>query len=143
MGQVLHVSLAALDFFIEDHTIKPFPAFDEFPREIQMPAGNKAEAAEMFLYHPFSLLNSLRDLDFLISSQQRNLPHLLQIHPHRVIKNINLRCRSAVFFLFLLIDVFFAVPISVNFGGLNDVDFQAAQTRENQIKFIGVGDSLR
>ena len=143
MWQVLHVSLAALDFFIEDHTIEPFPAFDEFPREIQMPAGNKAEATEMFLHHPFSLLNSLRDLDFLVSSQQRNLPHLLQIHPHRVIQNINLGCRSAFFFLFLLVDVFFAVPVPVNFGGLNDVDLQAAQTRENQIEFIGVGDSLR
>jgi len=98
----------------------------------------------MFLYHPFSLLNSLRDLDFLVSSQQRNLPHLLQIHPHRVIKNINFGCRSGVFFFFfLLVDVFFAVPVPVNFGGLNDVDLQTAQTRENQIEFVGVGDSLR
>jgi hypothetical protein len=97
----------------------------------------------MFLHHPFSLLNSLRDLDFLVSGQQRNLPHLLQIHPHRVIQNIDLGCRSAVFFLFFFVDVFFAVPVPVNLGGFNDVDLQPAKTRENQIEFVGVGDSFR
>ena len=141
--QVLHVSFTALDFLIEDHAIEPFPAFDEFLGEIQMAAGNKAEATEMFLHHRFSLLNSLRDLDFLVPGQQRNLPHLLQIHAHRIIQNINLGGRSAFFFLFLLIDVFFAIPVPVNFGGLNDVDLQTAQTRENQIEFIGIGDSFR
>jgi len=35
-------------FFIEYHAIEPFPAFDEFLGEIQMAAGNKAEATEMF-----------------------------------------------------------------------------------------------
>jgi hypothetical protein len=34
------------------------------------------------------------------------------------------RCRSASS-LFLLIDVFFAVPVPVNFGGLDDVESPA------------------
>src|SRR5215831_6425166 len=41
------------------------------------------------------------------------------------------------------VDIFFAVPVPVNLGGLNDVDLQAAQTREDQIEFIGVGNPFR
>src|SRR5262245_13031506 len=36
--QMLHVSLATLDFLIEDHAIEPLPAFNKFLSEIQMPA---------------------------------------------------------------------------------------------------------
>src|SRR5262249_49555024 len=86
--QVVHISLATLDLLIEDNTIEALLAFNEFLSELQMSAGNKPETAEMFLHHPFSLFNSLRDLNFLVSSQQRNLSHLLQIHAHRVIQNI-------------------------------------------------------
>src|SRR5262245_30836632 len=141
--QVFHVSLAALDLFIEYHAIESLAAFDEFLSEIQMSAGNKTEATKMSLNHPFSLLNSLRDLDFLVSGQQRNLSHLLQIHAHGVIQNINLGCCPALLLLFVIVDVFFAVPVSVNLRGLNDVDLQTTQTRENQIEFVGVGNSLR
>ena len=108
-----------------------------------MPAGNKAEATEMFLHHDLSLLDALRDFDLLIAGQQRHLPHLLEIHPHWVIENIDFGGRSTLFFLFLIIGLFFAVPVAIHFGRLDDIDLQSAQTRENQVQFVGVSDSLR
>ena len=91
-----------------------------------MATRNKTEASQMPLHHRFSLLDPLRDFDFLVSGQQWNLPHLLKVHPHRVIQNINLRCRSTFFLLFFVIDIFFAIPVAIHLGGLDDVDLQAA-----------------
>src|SRR5262245_66324498 len=95
--QVFHVSLAALDLLVEYHAIETLAPFDEFLSEIQMSAGNKTEATKMSLNHPFSLLNSLRDVEFLVSGQQRKLRHLLQIHAQEVFQNINYQCSNNIY----------------------------------------------
>ncbi len=33
-------------------------------------------------------LNPFRDLDLLFTRQQRDLAHLLQVHPHRIVEDI-------------------------------------------------------
>ena len=107
-----------------------------------MTLGNKSETAKMLLHHGLGLLDALRDFDLLVAGQQRHLPHLLQIHSHRVVQNINFRWHSAFLFVLFIIDIFFAVPVAVHFRRLDDVDLQATETRENQIQFVGVGDSF-
>ena len=48
----------------------------------------------------FGFLDPLGNLHFLLARQQRHLAHLLEIHPHRVIENVELRFRL-FFFLFV------------------------------------------
>ena len=140
--QIFHVPFPALDFFIEDHAVEAFPALEEFAGKIEMTPSNKPETVKMLLHHGFSLLNALRDFDLLVAGQQRHLPHLLQIHPYRVIQDINLCWHPAFLFVLLIINVFLAVPVAIHFGRFDDIDLQATQTRENQIQFVGVGNAF-
>ena len=88
--ELLHVALPALDFLVENHPIEPFAAFDQFLREIEVRLRDKTEAIDVLLHHVFGFLDPLGYLHFLLAGQQRHLPHLLEIHPHRVIENIEL-----------------------------------------------------
>ena len=138
--EVLHVSFAALDFLIENHAIEAFAALEELPGKFQMRARDKAKATDVLLDHPFGFLNSFGYFNFLFPSQQGDLTHLLEIHPHRIVENINLRFRSLIFFV--LVCVFFAILIAIHFRRLDNVDLQAAQPRQDHIQFVGVGDTL-
>ena len=139
MWKLLHVSFPALDFFVENHSVEALFSLGKFPGQIEMGTGNKAEAVDVLLHHAFSLLNPFGNFHFLLPAQERNLAHLLEIHPHRVVQNIELGS-GFLFLFFLFLGVFFSVLVPVHLGGFNNVDLHTAQSRENEIELIGVGD---
>ena len=83
--QHFHVALPTLDLFIEDNAVEPLPALGQFLGEIEMGAGNKAESIDVLLHHVFGFLDPFGNLDLLLTSEQWDLAHLLEIHPHRII----------------------------------------------------------
>ena len=77
-----------------------------------MGASNEAKLIEAPLHRLLGFLDALGYFDFLLPGQQRHLAHLFQVHPHRIVEDIELRLRL---FLFLLFDLFFPVLIAVDF----------------------------
>ena len=124
--------LAALDFLIEDHAVESFPAFDKFLRKFQMGAGDKSEAIDDVFAPslPLPRFASKSELpargsaaEPAPSASDTSAPDRPEYRPW---------CRSGLFFLFLLIGVFFAVLVPVNFGRLDDVDLHTAKACEDQ-----------
>jgi len=110
--QVLHVSLAALDF-LRGSPHRSFPAFDEFVGEFQMAGGQQTPSDWMFL--TMASASSIRfEIELPGPGLQRTVPSA-SIHAHRIIQNINLRVALPSSPL-SSVDVFFAVPVAVNFG---------------------------
>ncbi len=139
--EVLHISFPALDFFVENHPVEPFPALEQLLGEIQMGARNKAKATNVLLHHPLGFFDPFGYFDFLFPGQKRDLAHLLEIHPHRIVQNISLGFCS-LFLFFLLVGVFLTVLVAIDLRRFNNVDLQATQPRKDEIQFIGIGDSL-
>ena len=83
------------------------------------------------------LFDPLGNLHFLLARQQRHLAHLLEIHPDRVIENIELRFRL---FFFLFLGVFLAVLVTVHLGGFDNVDLHPPKPRQDRIELIRIGD---
>ena len=71
---------------------------------------DKTEAIDVLLHHVFGFLDPFGNFYFLFPGQQRDLAHLLEIHPHRVIQNIDLR--FGPLFLFSLPLYLFCRPCS-------------------------------
>ena len=88
----------------------------------------------------FGFLDPLGNLHFLLAGQQRHLAHLLEIHPHRVVENIELR--FGLLFLFLFLGIFLAVLVTIDLGRFDDVDLHPAQPGQNGVELIRVGDAL-
>ena len=101
---------------------------------------DKAEPIDLLLHHVFGFLDSFGDFHLLLPSQQRNLAHLLEIHAHRVVQNIELG--FGFLFLFFFLRLFFPILVAIHLRGFNYVDLHAAQPRENEIEFIGVSNSF-
>ena len=95
----------------------------------------------MLLHHVFGFLDSLGNLHFLFARQERHLAHLLEIHPHRIIQNIELGL--GLLFLFFLFRVFFSVLVTIDLRRFDNIDLHSPQPREDEIEFIGVGDPFR
>ena len=114
LRQCLQISLTAFDLLVEDHAVETFAAFHEFLREVEVGAGDETEAVEMALHARFRVLDALGDFDLLLTRQQRHLAHLLEVHAHRVVEDIEPTGRLAFFvvgFFFL-----FVVLVVVAFG---------------------------
>jgi hypothetical protein len=135
--QHLHVALAALDLLVENHAIEALAAVGQLVGQIQVRLGDEAEAVDQPLHHRLGFFDALRDFDFLLAREQRDLAHLLQIHAHRVVEDIELRLGLL---LFLFFAVLLAVLVAIDFRRLNDVDFHAAQPRQDRVELVCVGD---
>ena len=79
----------------------------------------------------------LGNLHFLLAGQQRHLAHLLEIHPHRVIENIELRFRL---FFFLFLGVLLAVLVTVDLGSFDNVDLHPPEPRHDRLDLIRIVD---
>ena len=66
----------------------------------------------------FGLLDALADLDFLLAGEQRHLAHLVHVHPHRVVQDL----QPGVFLFFR-----FRRLGALDFGVVNDLDVEVAQ----------------
>ena len=99
----LHVALPALDFLVEDHAIEAFAAFDQLRRQLEVSVRDESKAMNMHRDASFGFLDPLGNFDFLLARQERHLAHLLQIHPHRIVEDVELRFRL---FFFLVSESF-------------------------------------
>jgi hypothetical protein len=83
------------------------------------------------------VLDPLGDLDLLLAREQRHLAHLLQVHPHRVVEDVVLR-RARLLLLGLLL----ALLVVLDLVGLEDLDLEVLQDREDVIDLLLVLDRL-
>ena len=141
-GEIFHISLATLDFLVEDHSIETFSALDQFTGQIQVGLRDNAKTIDVLQHHVFGLFNAFGYFYFLFPGQKRDLAHLLEIHAHRVVQNIDLGFAS-LFLFQILLGILFPILVAIDFRRLDNVDLQATQPCENQIQFISVSDSLR
>src|SRR3954452_6271937 len=88
--QHFHVALTALDLLIENYPIETLTALGKFFGQLEVSAGDKAEPVHALLHHVLGFFDPLGYLHLLLAGQKRNLTHLLEIHPHRVVQNIEL-----------------------------------------------------
>ena len=82
----------------------------------------------------FRGLDALGNLHLLLARQQRHLAHLLEIHPHRVVQNVQPRL------LLLLVRLRLLDP--VHFGLVHDFDLQIAQLAVEAVQFLGGNDHI-
>ena len=139
--QHLHVALAALDFLVEDHAVETLAAFGQLLRRDRgARCAIKPKRLNVTLHHRLRFLDPLGNLHLLLAGQQRDLAHLLEIHPHRIIENVELRSRASPL---PLPRVFLPVLITIDLGGLDDIDLHAAEPRQNGVDLIRIVYLLR
>ena len=93
----------------------------------------------MLLHYIFGFLDPLGYFHFLLTRQKRHLTHLFEIHPDRIIENIQLRLG---FFFLLLVEIFFYFFMSIDVGCLDDVDFHPAEPGKNGVQLVRICYSI-
>ena len=110
---------------------------DQFLRERDVLLAGKTEAVNDLLEFSFRFLDALGDFDFLLARQQGHLAHLLQIHPHGIIENIQ---AAFVLLLFLLR---LGLLDAIHFGLVHDLDLEIAELDVNLVQVVGRNDVVR
>jgi hypothetical protein len=82
--------------------------------------------------------DALRNLDFLLARRQRNLAHLLEVHPDRIVEDVILR-RAGLLFLRLLL----ALLERFDLLRLDDLDVEVLEDGQNVIDLVLVLDGIR
>ncbi len=136
--QLLHVALAALDFLVEDDAVETLAALGKLGREIEVRLRHEAETVDVLLHHLFRFFDALGNLHFLLAGEQRHLAHLLEIHPHRIVEDVELRLGL----LLLFVGVFLAVLETIDLRRLDDVDLELAQPHQDVIELVRIGQLL-
>ena len=83
------------------------------------------------------VLDPLGNLHLLLAGQQRHLAHLLQVHPDRIVEDVVLR-RARLLLLGLLL----ALLVVLDLVGLEDLDLEVLQDRQDVVDFLLVLDRL-
>ena len=137
-AQVLEMALAPLGQAIDDDAIESLfgREGEQLFRQRNVLLGGEAESVENGANLCFGLFNAFANLDLLVAREQRDFAHLLEIHAHRIIQQIEpAPIRLVLFFARLLC-----------FGGIDDINFQTAQFAVNLIQVLGrhrlVGQSI-
>ena len=102
----MRYTFPAFDLLVEDDPVEAFSSFQELLRQVEMGSRDKAEAVEVPLHPDLGIFDALGNFDLLLTGQQRHLPHLLEVHPHRIIEDIQPARGVALFlvgFLLLLL----------------------------------------
>src|SRR5438094_778232 len=81
------------------------------------------KATDLLLHHYLGFFDPFGYFHFLSPGQKWDLAHLLEIHPHRVVQNINLGFCSLLLF-FVLVCVFLTVFVAIRRRRFNNVDRQ-------------------
>ena len=105
-----------------------------------MRPGGKTKTVDVLLDQMLGFLDPLGNLHFLLAGQQWHLPHLLEIHPHRIIQNFE-AALGLLFFLFLFA-LLFAFLVTIDFRGFDDVDLHSPELAQNRIEIIRVRHSF-
>ena len=121
--------VAAVHFFVENDAVETFArrVGDQFFRQGDVFLAGKAEAVNDFADLVFRGLDALGNFHLLLARQQRHLPHLLEIHPHRVVQDV--QPRRVVLLGVGLLD-------AVHFRLVHDLDFQRAQFGKNLVQLL-------
>ena len=106
-------------------------------RQLEVSARDEPEAIEHASATSISgFLDPLGDFDFLLAGQQRHLAHLLEIHPDRIVEDVELRFRL---FFFLFVVIFLAVLVTIDFRRIDDVDLHARRRVMIDVQLVRVG----
>ena len=140
--QALHITFAALDLFVQNDAIEALTQVHQLLGEIQVRAANKSELIKDLLHLEFRLFDALGDLDLLLSGQQRDLPHLLEVHAHGVVQDVELTVGFLIlFFLFLAILAPFLDAVDV--GRIDNFDLHGPKLGDDRFHAVGVIHALR
>src|ERR1035441_3173460 len=137
LPQDVEMARAAADKLVDNGTVKPLPEWDgeQLFRQRHVLFGGKPESVHDSARLLFGRFNALANLHLLLASQQRHLAHLAQIHPHRIIQNV-VAVPS-------LVVVGLDGPVSLRFGGIDDLNLQAAQLGQYLVQISGGGNIIR
>ena len=135
-AQGAQVRVPAVHFFVEHDAVEPFArrVGQQFFRQRDVFLAGKAEAVNDFADFVLGGFDALGNFHLLLARQQGHLPHLFEIHPHRVVENIQ--------------------PVGVvlvGFGGfdaihlrlVHDFDFQCAELGKKFVQFLRRGAVFR
>src|ERR1035438_5075858 len=127
LGQRPEVGVAALDLLVDDDPVEPLLAVEQLGAEDGDVAAHRRCVEKGLLGLELGVLDPLRDLDLLLARQERHLPHLLEVHPHRVVEDVVLR-RAGLLLLGLLL----ALLVILNLVGLQDLDLKVLEDRSEE-----------
>ena len=130
-AQILQMLLPPLGLLVNDDPVKAFLGRlgNEFFGQGDVLLAGEAKAVNNAFDLVLRLFDALGDFDLLLACQQRDLAHLFEVHPHRVIQNV----QTPLVFVFLrsrLLD-------TVHLGLVNDLDLQDAQFAVKIVQFLG------
>jgi len=93
----------------------------------------------VLLHHQFGVLDALGNLNFLLAGEQRDLAHLLEVHPDGIVQYIELRV-GLVFLL--LVMGFLAVLVAIDLRGIDDVDLHGPEPGHDRVHLLGLVDAV-
>jgi hypothetical protein len=138
-GQVL---VAAVDLLVLDDAVEALAALLELAGQVEVLARGEAEPVEVLLHHRLGVLDALGNFDFLLAGEQRDLAHLLEVHPDGVVQDVELGVGLLLVGKFLLFLPGGGLLVTVDLGGVDDVDLEVAQEHDDGLKFLRVVDAL-
>ena len=138
LAHVAQVAFAVGDFLVHNDAVKSFLGRlgQQFFRDGNVFLRRETEAIDDALHLDFGLLDFFANLDFLFAREQRNLAHLVHIHPHRVVENFQPRVLVGL----LRLRLFRLLGAVGAFGlGLIHDDFhvQGAQLAQQHVEVVG------
>ena len=101
----------------------------------------KPKRLRCFCTIALGVLDALGNFDFLLAGEQRHLAHLLEVHPDRVVEDVELGVGLLLVGKFLL-GAGGGLLVTVDLGGVDDVDLEVAQEHDDRLEFLGIVDAL-
>ena len=130
LAQRAQMVVAAFNLLVQNNAVEPLLGRlgDQFLRQRDVLLAGEAEAVDDFFDLVFRVFNPLGNLDLLFARQQGHLPHLLEIHPHRIVQNVQ---PGFVLFLFRL-----RLFDAVHLGLVHDFHLEIAELDVDFIQFL-------
>ena len=99
-AQVAQVAFAIGDLLVHDHPVKAFlrRLGQQFFRDGDVLLGRKTKAVHNAFHLQLGLFDALANLHFLLPRKQRDLAHLVHVHPDRIVQNFQ-ACVLVLLFL--------------------------------------------
>ena len=111
--------------------------FEQFGAEPADIGADHGRLEKRFLRLQLGGLDPLGNFDFLFAREQRDLAHLLEIHPNRIVQDVVLRRAGLLLLRFLL-----PLLVILDLVRLENLDLEILQNREDVIDFLLVFDRL-
>jgi hypothetical protein len=121
-AQIPQVVVAPFDLLVHDHAVEALLGRlgDQFFGQRDVLLAGEAETIDNQLDFVFGVFDAFGNLHLLLAVQERHLAHLLEVHAHRVVQNV----QPHLFLVFVRVRLLDAV----HFGLVHDFDFEIAQS---------------